>query len=160
MVEFDISDLHVTTQSRKRYYSHITKFFGRFRWYSVLGILEFYQQILITFPSIKFYEYPPSRYIMGLICAFRNFANAAKNWYQWRKKDFRTNILYAQYTRRLLTLSKFCFRVPFYLNPTYFRNNVYYRTPYVTSWGPKTFGFGIFMTTVQDTQYSIEVYFI
>jgi len=50
------------------------------------------------------------------------------------EKDFRTNILYAQYTRRLLTLRKFCFRVLFYIKPIYFRNNVYCRTPYATSW--------------------------
>lgn len=110
MVEFDTSYLHVTLLSNSRFHenrvskSHntlllkavnditpiITKSLGRFRWYSLLGILEFYQQILIKFPSIKFYEYPPSWYIwtdmMELICAFRNFANAARSWYQSRKK--------------------------------------------------------------------------
>lgn len=109
MVEFDISDLHITLFSNSGFHedrvskSHtlllkavnditatITKFLGRFRWYSVLGILEFYQQILIKFPSIKFYEYPPSWYtrtdMMELICVFQNFANAAKIWYQLRKK--------------------------------------------------------------------------
>jgi hypothetical protein len=87
----------------------------------------------------------------GANVRFSQLRERAKNWVSIEEKDFRTNILYAQYTRRLLTLSKFCFRVLFYRPPTYLRNNVYYRTPYATSLGSKTFGFGIFMTKVQDT---------